>query len=203
MPRLPRPPIPVAVKCRVVLRQLGEMFIDDVIRANRFVPRVVPSRSLGALLHDRLPKLAELLGCTVKDLRLDHNPALENRMKLLETGQWVMVVPKGGKVVRYDPPANDPDSFLYRPHGAEFDGSHDVKTRIRGDHGQFSDNTLAKRERRRERKKAKKPLRRLDRTKPHGKIPRRKNPWPAKGSRKLRGKTSWPASRSTRSRSTR
>lgn len=162
MPRLYRPSISVEIRCRVVLRQLGELFIDDVIRANRFVPRVSSPRSLGRLLADRLPKLAELLGCAVKDLRLDHDPALENRMKLLREysgtvsrTKWVMVVPDGADVIKYDPPANSLDHLRYRPHAAEFDGSHHIKTNVRGDNGQFPDNTIAKRERRRQ-KKAKK-----------------------------------------------
>jgi hypothetical protein len=39
----------------------------------------------------------------------------------------------------------------YLPHRTEFEESHDVKTRIRGPHGQFSDVALIKRQRRRER----------------------------------------------------
>lgn len=149
MTRLYRPAIPIEVRCRVALRQLGELFIDDVIRANRFVPRVVPARSLGRLLDKSLRKLAELLGCPLYELRLDHDPALENRMKrsVFKRSRWI---------TEYSPDANDPDHLFYRPHSAEFEGSHHVKTNVRGDHGQYPDNTIAKRERRRNKKMEKK-----------------------------------------------
>lgn len=153
MPRLYRPSIPVEVRCRVVLSQLGELFIDDVIREHRFVPRVVPARSLQRLLDDRLRKLAEQLACDVTDLRLDHDPALENRMK-----RTVVKLSrrKVRQIMLYSPDANDPKHLRYRPHGAEFEGSHHIKTNVRGDHGQFPDNTIAKRERRRQKKVQKK-----------------------------------------------
>lgn len=160
MARLYRPAIPVEVRCRVVLRQLGEMFADDVIRANRFVPRAVPTRSLARLLAEKLEQLAALLKCEVKELRLDHDPALGLREKIGD-----------GKKTRYVPDANDPEHLAYRPHGAEHAGSHDVKTRIRGDHGQYSDIVLIKRERRRERRACNKP---------------------AKKARVLAKKTKWP-----------
>jgi hypothetical protein len=140
MPRLFRPTIPAEVKCRVLLRQLGEMFPDAVIAEHR--------RGLGALAEALQGRLADLLRCTAKDLRLDHDPALGLRARSGE-----------GRETVYDPPANDPEFLAYRPHGTEFEGSHDVKTRIRGDNGQFSDITLIKRERRRQKKAeaAKKP----------------------------------------------
>lgn len=137
MARLYRPAIPVHVKCRVVLRQLGEMFIDDTIELYR------KNRNLGWLLEVSLAKYAALLKCEVVDLRLDHDPALGLRQR---TGE--------GKRTVYKPDANDPAALAYRPHGAQFAGSHDVKTRIRGDHGQYSDIVLMKRERRREKKAA-------------------------------------------------
>jgi hypothetical protein len=152
MPRLYRPAIPVEVKCRVLLRQLGEMWPDKVIDANRprrdagYMVGVVGlrGRSLGRLLTELLERLADLLHCKIEDLRLDHDPALGTRQQF-KNGL--------GKVIRYVPDANDPEHLRYRPHGAQFEGSHDVKTRIRGDHGQYSDITLIKRERRRNRKK--------------------------------------------------
>ncbi len=144
MSRLPRPNPTVEVRCRVVLRQLGEMFIDDIIKANRYVPRDHRKRSLGKLLQEKLVTLAELLKCEVSDLRLDHTWALENRPKVF----------KKGVHVDYKPAANDPEWLGYRPHGTQFAGSHDVKTRIRGDHGQLSDNAIAKKNRRIERKRA-------------------------------------------------
>jgi hypothetical protein len=67
-----------------------------------------------------------------------------------------------GEIWVYEPDANDPEYLVYRPHGAQHAGSHDVKTRIRGEHGQFSDIAMIKRQRRRERpakRKAKIPSR--------------------------------------------
>jgi len=135
MARLFRPPIPLEVKCRVLLRQLGEMFPNAVITAR--------PRGLGRLHALLMRQLADALMCLPEDLRLDHDPALALRER---TGE--------GKSTVYTPAANDPEYLAYRPHGAEHDGSHDVKTRIRGDHGQFSDITLIKRERRRQKKAA-------------------------------------------------
>lgn len=155
MPRLYRPSIPVEVKCRVALRQLGEMFIDSVIEHHRHDPKQhgIPEyarRSHAKLLDDKLGALAELLNCPVEQLRLDHDPALENRTKR-QVKHWFKG--KGYReITEYDPQANDPNFLRYRPHAAEFEGSHHVKTNIRGDHGQFPDNTIAKRERRRQRK---------------------------------------------------
>ena len=138
MSRLPRPNPTVEVRCRVVLRQLGEMFIDDVIEANEYRRRAAGgARSLGKLLAVKLADLATLLKCEVSDLRLDHTWALENRPKVF----------KKGVHVDYKPAANDPEWLGYRPHGTRFAGSHDVKTRIRGDHGQLSDNMIAKKNR--------------------------------------------------------
>jgi hypothetical protein len=139
-----RPAIPLEVKLRVVLRQLGEMFPDDVIAIAK------KNRCLARQLNGSLAMLASNLGCEVKDLRLDHDPALATRPQER----------RGlGKKTYYVPDANDPEFMKYRPHGAQFEGSHDVKTRIRGDHGQFSDIALIKRQRRRERPpKPKRPI---------------------------------------------
>ena len=151
MPRLLRPHIPLEVRCRVVLRQLGEMFVDQAIENRRprrdagYMVGVVglPGGGFGAYLDELLDRLAELLACDVKSLALDHDPALGARRKVFRKGVHV----------GYVPDANDPEHLIYRPHGAHFEGSHDVKTRIRGEHGQFSDIALIKRDRRRERKK--------------------------------------------------
>lgn len=150
MARLFRPHIPLEPRCRVVLRQLGELWIDDVIAAHR--------TSLNRLLAIKLRTLSELMNCTINDLRLDHDPPLGARERRGE-----------GKNTVYSPDANDPDHLFYREKSA-----HDVKTRIRGEHGQFSDLALIKRERRRQRK----------RSKPKKKWASR--PWPK--SRKMRGK---------------
>lgn len=183
MSRLPRPPIPIEVRCRVVLRQLGESWPDDVIRANRFVPRVVPSRSLGKLLAKLLTRLAEQIGCEVSDLRLDHDPALENREKLVEMPNGrrhkTVVVPKGAKVIQYYPDANDPEHLRYRPHAPEFAGSHLIKTNVRGDRGQHSDRALAA--------KNKRIARNCDPKRKKAKI-RSATRWPPRGSRKVQNR---------------
>ena len=146
MSRLYRPSVPVEVKCRVALRQLGELWPDDVINANR--PNPSTRRSLGGLLEKLLPRLAELLGCDRADLRLDHDPPLAARPQER----------RGlGRKTYYVPDANDPEHLFYRPHGPEFTGSHLIKTNVRGDHGQYPDRVLIKRERRRKDKRKRRP----------------------------------------------
>jgi hypothetical protein len=132
MARLYRPHIPLSVRVDVAsrqLRQFGEL-LEPVGKA-----------TLRDTLDCSLSLLAGHLGCAVADLRLDHDPPLGARPKIVD--------PDGTMI--YSPDANDPLYLAYRPHGTEFAGSHDVKTRIRGDHGQFSDIALIKRQRRRER----------------------------------------------------
>lgn len=133
MARLYRPHIPLSVRYAVAARQLNWPVNDDLSRLAGY----------GEMLKLLLPELADKLGCEVSDLRLDHDPALGTRPKRGE-----------GKRTVYEPAANDPEHLKYRPHGAQFDDSHDIKTRVRGPHGQFSDIALIKRERRRERKAA-------------------------------------------------
>lgn len=130
--RLYRPHIPLRVKCQVLARQLKWHDPDMLLRLHR--------KNYGALLDRLKADFAKALGCEVGDLRLDHEPALALRPKV-----------DSGKAALYSPAANDPLYLEYRPHGAQHDGSHDVKTRIRGEHGQFSDVALIKRQRRRER----------------------------------------------------
>jgi len=151
MPRLLRPVIPTSVRCRVALRQLGEMWPDDVMAANK--------GRLGALLAELLAHLAKLLGCEVKGLHLDHDPALGAREKVFRKGVHV----------EYMPPANDPDSLMYREANA-----HRVKTNHIGDHGQHPDRVLIKRQRRRE--KPPKP-KRSSPIRSAGKMPKGKTKW--------------------------
>lgn len=134
MARLYRPHIPLSVKVEVARRQL----IERGDRARVRYPTPAKHLPLYKQLAHMLGTLAESMLCEVKDLRLDHDPPLGAREK---TGE--------GRGTVYTPDANDPEHLFYRPHGAQFAGSHDVKTRIRGDHGQFSDVALIKRERRR------------------------------------------------------
>ncbi len=146
MAKLYRPHIPLKVRLKVVKRQVAERAGDGMLlaiettarRSNARNPGFIPTDAI--YLRALLVAFAEIIGCEPSELRLDHDPALGARKK---TGE--------GKRTVYDPPANDPDSLRYRPHGAQHEGSHDVKTRIRGDHGQYSDVVLIKRQRRRER----------------------------------------------------
>jgi hypothetical protein len=128
MPRLYRPSIPVEVKCRAALRQLGELWIDEAIGANH--------GGMGAFLDRLLFKMAELLNCEVKGLRLDHNPALATRERKGE-----------GKNTIYKPDANDPEFLIYREKHA-----HHIKTNVRGDGAQYPDRVLIKRARKQKRK---------------------------------------------------
>lgn len=125
MARLPpRQHIPLRVRCIVASRQLG---IDPPT-----------SQAYGKVLRARLTVLAGFLGCPVEDLRLDHDPALENREKVLDCD---------GEVLRYIPDELDPDHLIYREKH-----DHHIKTNVRGEHGQRADNVIAKRERRRQKK---------------------------------------------------
>lgn len=144
--KLPRPPIPLHVQLRVAMRQLGAWTaegIDAVVAGAR------RDRDVGRQLEAALAALAQRFGCAVADLALDHDPALANREKLVElakanTGRKVrcVVPPKGARVIRYFPDANDPEHLAFRPQPTDADASHAVKTRVRGDHGQLSDLAL-------------------------------------------------------------
>lgn len=177
MPRLLRPHIPLEVRCRVVLRQLSEMWPDKAIDAHRN-----HEGGLGAFLLARLAYMAAVLRCEVQDLRLDHNPALGARPKVF----------KRGKHVDYIPPANDPLHLEYRPHGKMFERSHLIKTNIRGDHGQHPDRVLIKKMRRLERggkkRRGVRPIKRrvAFRGKNKASRPLRSaNRWPERGSQKF------------------
>lgn len=155
MPRLYRPHIPLDVRCRVAMRQLGELWPDEALEAH--------DGALGAFLVQLLKKLTELLG--EETLHLDHDPPLAAR--LVMTRSTINMLNEGLATV-YIPDANDPDYLIYR--GAQ---AHKIKTNVRGEHGQHPDRVLIKRERKRLRKPRRK-----------AKI-RSANRWPPKGSRKI------------------
>ena len=134
MSRLPRPHVPMIVRCRVAARQIGWNDPDTLLSLHRphsGAPKGTAGH--GRLLQKLLVELAKKLKCEVTDLRLDHDPALENRVKVFRKGIHV----------DYKPAANDPEWLAYRPHGPEFAGSHLIKTNVRGDHGQHSDRAQA------------------------------------------------------------
>lgn len=191
MPRLLRPYIDVETKCRVVLAQLGEMWPDGVIGARLEDPYYRGRGGLTALLREKLQEYATTQECEVTDLRLDHDPALGTRKKVFRKGEHV----------DYEPAANDPAHLFYRPHAARFAGSHDVKTRVRGEHGQLSDIALVKRNRRLEEREGTRPKsyrtrtrekrKRVQRIKRHvgfgrkSKVLKSASRWPPKGSQKF------------------
>lgn len=140
MGRLYRPHIPLSVRVAVAERQAAE-------RPNegwRFYVATGwhPEMHFGKRLKVLLQVLGQQFGCSVGDLRLDHDPPLAARPKHR----------RGlGKKTYYLPDANDPDHLFYRPHGPQFAGSHLIKTNVRGDHGQHPDRVLIKKQRRLER----------------------------------------------------
>jgi hypothetical protein len=151
MTRLYRPHIPLEVRFRVAMRQLGGSgfgfsnageWPDPDKWIASWKRTQFAQGGLGVLLARFLARLAVALKCEVKDLRLDHDPPLGARPQF-RTGL--------GKT-RYEPDANDPAHLFYRPHGPQFAGSHVIKTNVRGDHGQHPDRVLIKRERKRLRK---------------------------------------------------
>ena len=184
MSRLPRPPIPLAVKLTVALRQLSECHPSAI---KLHVDAMRQKRRLGVRLIQAMESLARKLGCEVRDLRLDHDPALENREKLVEMPDGnrllTIIVPKGARVLRYTPDANDPAFLFYRPHGAQFAGSHLIKTNIRGDRGQHSDRALAAKNKRIVRNREK-----PGKTATKSRQLRSANRWPPKGSQKIQNR---------------
>ena len=180
MPKLYRPHVPLSVRVEVASRQLRRQFGKP--GTVKLIQKEYDTWAL-QLAH-LLFWLAKAFGCEVSDLRLDHfDPPLAARQR---TGE--------GKATRYVPDANDPEHLEYRPHGVEFDRSHDVKTRIRGDHGQYSDVVLIKRERRRQKREAEqadaknlKKKRRNWRSGSGPKKPAAKRPWPKRPFPKGRG----------------
>ena len=105
---------------------LGELWIDDAIKANK--------GGYGAFLARLLKQLAELLDA--EKLQLDHDPALGARTKIM----------RHGEIVGYKPDANDPEFLIYREARAHF-----IKTNVRGECGQHPDRVLIKKQRRLER----------------------------------------------------
>jgi hypothetical protein len=127
--RLPRPHVPVAVKIAVAERQL-----DAALRGNETRWRWMMAGA--PMTADRNRYLRFLLVNLLGDApwQLDHDPPLAARVRT-RTGD-------------YRPPASDADYLVWRTIE-----DHDRKTRLRGDHGQFSDLALIRREKRRKRRR--------------------------------------------------
>ncbi len=170
MAKLYRPHIPLSVRCEVAERQMEKAVKCLPTNEHGIIYRDLPARTYK--MKDRLDAalfhLARILGCEVKDLRLDHDPPLGARPKHR----------RGlGKKTFYIPDANDPDHLFYRPHGPEHEGSHLIKTNVRGDHGQHPDRVLIKKQRRLESPPRAKKTTRLSTSR---KIPNAHNPWPSR-----------------------
>jgi hypothetical protein len=132
MARLIRPYIPLDVRIRVIERQLMKKGAYNYWDRN--------------IIESRFPKMRERLFAMLSimfegEVHLDHDPALENRVKVFDNN---------GRLVGYQPDANDPEYLVYRNKH-----DHHIKTNVRGDGAQYPDRVLANRERKRNRKKVK------------------------------------------------
>ncbi len=122
MPKKPRRPY--------IPLSIRERVIDDQMREAKFTPTWASQQGRSVATRLRF-KLEEFFGCV--PVELHHRPALVNRQRK-ENGS-------------YDPPPNDPDFLVYLPAD-----DHDIETRVRGQHGQYSDLALARKRKRKERK---------------------------------------------------
>ena len=134
--RLLRPCIPLKVRCRVALRQLGETWSDTVLHSWH--------GNYGLLLERLLRRLAVKL--EADKLELDHDPAL-----VLRQQDFVKI--DGKMTLKFTPDAADVDHLIYRSDTGHRHKTHGVR---REDSPEFSDRVLMKRQRRRERPKRKK-----------------------------------------------
>lgn len=144
----PRPPIPDSVKVKVALRQCRILSAKTELWMLRSGDQSRPEPMRLWLKRLLWGLSTTLLHCQPEDLRLDHDPPLRWRMF------WNN--PRLKPAARFSPNANSPDHLVYRTKEG-----HRIKTNVRGDGAQFPDRVLIKRERRREKKKARKPPSRL------------------------------------------
>ena len=116
MSRLPRPYIPLKIKLYVAGMQLLRAGVNVFSGYSR-----LEGETRAGLLERRLVRLADCIGCARSALRLDHDPALENREFNRRTG-------------KYKPDANDQNHLFYRDAH-----SHHIKTHVRGEGARRSD----------------------------------------------------------------
>lgn len=141
-PRRKRPGLPPpTARLRVAMNDLDVGFTSRGILVTSL--HMLGGEEIARELDLALAMLAKKHGCEVRDLRLDHDPMLRVRGYRPRAGQPV--------ASWYTPHAHDAKFLKWRPQPPQFDGSHHVKTYVRGERGQLSDTALAKRERRRER----------------------------------------------------
>jgi len=128
--RLPRPNVPFGNRVQVAERQYFEKYGHAADWGSTGKP---PS------LKYKLTMLLRVL-FDLRPAQLHHRPALLNRLQI------------NGK---YHPDANDPNFLVYL-----LASDHDIETRVRGPHGDYSDLAKARKRKRIERK-TKRPRRRL------------------------------------------
>ena len=110
---------------------------EKLVRSLGGVPAAAEAGSLSWRWRFNMGLASRIKGVTRDTWQLDHDPSLALRKKQRRWNGMRMVS-------HYDPPANDPEYLFYRD-------DHHTKTFQRGDHGQYSDIVLIKRERRRNR----------------------------------------------------
>lgn len=130
--KLPRPYIPLRVRVQVAVRQCRELGLCEGVFSSDFRNLATALRYFLGHIHGN------------QKVELHHRPALCNRARCLSSIA-------GG--IRYDPDANDPDYLVYLSAA-----DHDIETRVRGQHGDYSDLAKARKRKRIERK-AKRPKR--------------------------------------------
>lgn len=145
MPRLKRPYIPYTVREKVILRQLAETGIKPDWLVEDLPVKQRVDRYIRQLFGNVRPEL-------------HHRPALVNRQivkaKVSDNSKhWTIFIDDDWNIMRYEPDANDPRYLVYLAPD-----DHDIETRVRGLHGQYSDLALARKRKRKERK-AKRPKR--------------------------------------------
>lgn len=167
--RRPRPPITTWAKLVAAYRDARrESRSTATFRAEMAFRNRTARRALASLLGE----IAVKIGCEPSELCCDHEPALRVR----DYNPRIKDV-----AARFTPNANDPDYLHWRPQGSTYEGSHHIKTNVRGEHGQYSDVVLIKRERRREERKRKprpKKRRQAKSKWPSRSIPAKVDPWP-------------------------
>lgn len=156
MARLLRPYIPISVRIVVARRQLADIGICTLVSADLDTVGMNAPARLAVYLQ-------RAFGAS--DVDLDHDPALGARRKIM----------RNGEIVGYDPDANDPDFLIYREGAA-----HQIKTNVRGEHGQHPDRVLIKKNRRLEEREGVRPVKRGVGFSQKVKSKSSQKPWPSR-----------------------
>ena len=127
---LERPHVPWSIRREVIERQMREAHLEPTLGE---LYTGSDERATRWMIERLFPG---------ERVQLHHRPALINREKR---------VSEIDGFVWYKPPANDPDHLVYLPAD-----DHDVETRVRGQHGDYSDLALRRKRKRIERKASQK-----------------------------------------------